>query len=402
MRLYLYLDLQGGKIPIKFIPSKIRRRESTAPPPAPASPPPSVSPMPDAGSQSTISAQAMVPLTSTVVSTVITTLGALAMARRCVGTRETEPAAPPAAARELPSTPTKQRAAMAPPMAALSSSPPASPADEPLSTQFERPTVDRPLVCCIDGAIGAGKTTLIELVRAGLCARGHNAVVVAEPVEEWKRVGILQEFYEHASSPEPGLVAYDFQTYTFVTRVEECVRMVEQHPEATIFLLERSVLTDRFVFMELQRDLVGPRRMEMYEKWWAMWHRIMPWEPSKMVYLKPTLDKCMQRVFKRAREGEVKEEEKAEEAEEQEAEDEDDSGGAGVLGAYQARLCRAHDCYLLGQHADEFPLMPARPFKLGEDNVTVVEGPLADDDFSEPGAAQERVVAHICDSILRC
>jgi hypothetical protein len=98
----------------------------------------------------------------------------------------------------------------------------------------------------------------------------------------------------------------------------------------------------------------------------------------------------------------VKEEEKAEEAEEQEAEDEDDSGGAGVLGAYQARLCRAHDCYLLGQHADEFPLMPARPFKLGEDNVTVVEGPLADDDFSEPGAAQERVVAHICDSILRC
>lgn len=37
---------------------------------------------------------------------------------------------------------------------------------------------------------------------------------------------------------------------------------------------------------------------------------------------------------------------------------------------------------------------------MGEENVTVVDGPLADDDFSVPGVARERVVAHICDSIL--
>ena len=132
------------------------------------------------------------------------------------------------------------------------------------------------------------------------------------------------------------------------------------------------------------------------EKWWAMWSRIMPWDPTKFVYLKPTLDKCMERVVKRGREGEVKEAEEqdaegegedvfaekvgvgagldaiAEQADDEASttsaddneagneveEQEDDSGGDGVLGAYQARLCRAHDCYLLGQHADEFPLMP--------------------------------------------
>ena len=279
-------------------------------------------------------------------------------------------------------TPTKTRPPSSPTLAAdvRSASPPTSPLEEPPSARF-RPfeiTPDQPLVCCIDGAIGAGKTTLIELVRAGLCARGYNAVVVQEPVKEWERVGILQEFYEHGSSPTPGLVAYDFQTYTFVTRVEECVKMAEENPTATVFLLERSVLTDRFVFMEMQRELCGPRRMEMYEKWWAMWSRIMPWEPTKMVYLKPTLDKCMERVFKRGREGEVKEDDVAEEEGEdgftellskpaagagledveEGVEEEDDSGGDGVLGAYQARLCRAHDCYLLGQHADEFPLMP--------------------------------------------
>jgi len=105
-------------------------------------------------------------------------------------------------------------------------SPPASPLEEP----GRSPTAERPLVCVIDGAIGAGKTTLIELLCEALVERGHKAVVVREPVEEWARCGILQEFYDHASSLEPGLVAYDFQTYTFVTRVEEVIKTKEANP----------------------------------------------------------------------------------------------------------------------------------------------------------------------------
>ena len=335
-------------------------------------------------------------------------------------------------------------------------SPPASPLEEP----GRSPTAERPLVCVIDGAIGAGKTTLIELLCEALVERGHKAVVVREPVEEWARCGILQEFYDHASSLEPGLVAYDFQTYTFVTRVEEVIKTKEANPDATIFLLERSVLTDRFVFMELQRELVGPRRMEMYDKWWNMWSRLMPFQPDKMVYLKPSLDKCMQRVNSRGREGEVVQQEEEEQGQEEEEEEEADSddfltaeeeenpgsraldsiaeipepsssaasedddgpdtGGGGVSSEYQERLCRAHDCYLLGQHADEFPQMPPRPFS-SKDDVVVVDGALADDDFSVPvsstlrfaleavehalcvgpqGKARDRTIGHIVSSLL--
>jgi deoxyadenosine/deoxycytidine kinase len=280
------------------------------------------------------------------------------------------------------------------------SSPPSSPMDDP-EGHARRPTTTEPLVCVIDGAIGAGKTTLIELVRDRLESLGHNTVVVKEPVEEWKRVGILQEFYEHGSSPEPGMVAYDFQTYTFVTRVEETIETAEAHPEATIFLLERSPWTDRFVFMELQRDLCGPRRMEMYDRWWNMWMRIMPFAPNKMVYLKPTLHDCMDRVHRRAREGEVKQSQQDPTAE-PEAAEEDDTGGDGVLAGYQAKLIRAHDCFLLGEYASEFPLMPPRPFKTGADSpdVITVSGALADDDFSVPGEAQERILNHIVERLV--
>lgn len=281
-----------------------------------------------------------------------------------------------------------------------SQSPPSSPLDDP-DGNVRRPTTTDPLVCVIDGAIGAGKTTLIELVRERLESLGHNTVVVSEPVEEWKRVGILQEFYEHGSSPEPGMVAYDFQTYTFVTRVEETIKVAESHPEATIFLLERSPWTDRFVFMELQRELCGPRRMEMYERWWNMWMRIMPFAPNKILYLKPSIRDCMDRVTHRAREGEVKEGDQEATAED-EAKEEDDTGGDGVLAAYQARLVRAHDCFLLGEHAAEFPMMPTRPFKIGPGSrdVITVDGDLANEDFSVPGDAQERILDFIVEKLV--
>eukprot|EP01047_Picozoa_sp_COSAG01_P078159 COSAG01_NODE_14334_length_1466_cov_7.322604_2_plen_233_part_00 len=229
----------------------------------------------------------------------------------------------------------------------------------------------------IDGAIGAGKTTLISHVREEFEARGYPAVVVPEPVEEWKRVGILQEFYA-----DPKGTAYDFQTYTFVTRVKETIKKVEANPRAVVFLLERSVLTDRYVFMELQRTMVGPVRMAMYEEWWNMWMRVMPIHPSKMVYLRPSLDNCMDRVNTRAREGEIVEEDGG-----ADSEGERQSGKGGVSADYQRLLSRAHDAFLLGEHAAEFPHMPPRPRPA---DVVLVEGSLADDDFSQPGAAREQ------------
>jgi hypothetical protein len=47
-------------------------------------------------------------------------------------------------------------------------------------------------------------------------------------------------------------------------------------------------------------------------------------------------------------------------------------------------------------HSEEFPNMPPCPDSA---DVVLVDGPLADDDFSKAGAAQDRTVAHIIDSL---
>jgi len=247
----------------------------------------------------------------------------------------------------------------------------------------------QPIVAVIDGEIGAGKTTLVNLLVAAFAARGLRAAAVPEPVDEWERLGVLQEFYAAANKPPEyqGLVAYTFQTFTFATRVEATLRAVAENPDADAYILERSVLTDRFVFMELQRELVGPVRMEMYDLWWKMWSRVMPIHPKKVVYLKPTLGNCQTRVQARARKGEVGS-----------AGDEAPARG-GVSGAYQARLRRAHEAYLQGRYTEEFSEMPLRPFSV-ETDVVVVEGPLADDDFSRPGPAADRIVEHVVGRLL--
>ena len=238
----------------------------------------------------------------------------------------------------------------------------------------------RPLVLVLDGEIGAGKTTLLELLGREFANRGHSVAVVAEPVDRWKRVGILQDFYGGGTVTERARTAYAFQTYVFVTRVEEALRVAEDTPAADIVLLERSVMTDRHVFVELSRELLGPQQVEMYEAWWHMWQRVMPYRPNVFIYLKPSLDLCMARVEARAREGEVDGDGKA-------------SGGASARGGvsveYQARLRRAHEAYLQQQHLDEFPGMP--PPGPGRD-VLVLEGALADDDFSRDEAAAQRVL----------
>ena len=284
--------------------------------------------------------------------------------------------------------------------------PSASAPASPLSRRALRPAgAPEPRAMSLEGPVGAGKTTLIRSVLAAVSARGLRAVYIPEPVEEWERVGALQRFYVgcqaradgRAETPEEAEerrahAAYEFQTYTFTTRVEASLGAYEADAAADLYITERTVLTDRHVFMELQRDLVGPQLMEMYERWWGLYDRLMPFDLGRALYLylRPSVGACMARVARRARGGEVAEEGAARAAEP------DDKGAGGVSAAYQQRLLAAHDAFLIGEPGarSEFPEMPEPPFDRAR-SVLVVGGGLADGDFSEAGEHRDAVVGAV-------
>lgn len=221
-----------------------------------------------------------------------------------------------------------------------------------------------PQVLIIESEIGGGKSTLGPLLAAEAGRRGTRAVFVPEPAAEW--ADILPRFYA-----DPARWAYAFQTFVYATRIRAVQRAVAAHPDAQLFVLERSPVTDE-IFMELQRGCVAPVEMEMYEVWRRTFAPLLPLDlaAAAVVYLQPSLDVCMARVAGRARAGE-----------------------AALPRAYQERLRRAHEALLLGAHADEFPRLADRPPPYPRAAVRVIPAALADLNFKDPGPDQDAVVA---------
>ena len=153
----------------------------------------------------------------------------------------------------------------------------------------------------VDGVIGAGKTTVISLIEKQINNNGLNLKIKAiyEPVKEWNDTGALQYFYDNIEKN-----CYEFQTYSYITRIKSVINEIYDNPNADIYILERSIWTDKYIFMELLKDLVGEMRINMYNTWWDMWSYIMPMKVDKWVLLDTSLDESLKRITFRNRNGE--------------------------------------------------------------------------------------------------
>jgi deoxyadenosine/deoxycytidine kinase len=167
----------------------------------------------------------------------------------------------------------------------------------------------------VDGVIGAGKTTVMKLLEKNI-NNINNIVInnsdtyytnkkqikvkaIYEPVDLWNKTGALQYFYKDIPKN-----CYEFQTYTFITRISSVIDEIYNCQDADIYILERSIWTDRYIFMELLKDLVGDLRMTMYNQWCDLWAYIMPMKVNKWVLLDTSLDESLKRISSRNRNGE--------------------------------------------------------------------------------------------------
>lgn len=151
----------------------------------------------------------------------------------------------------------------------------------------------------IDGLIGAGKSTFIKKYVEYCKSIDIKAHPIYEPVELWKNIGALERFY--SDIPQN---CYEFQTFTYITRIESVIDEVVENPDAEVYILERSIFTDRFIFVELLRDIIGPTRMKMYESWWKMWSLIFDIKINNWVLLNTSINTSANRIKIRNRNGE--------------------------------------------------------------------------------------------------
>ena len=160
---------------------------------------------------------------------------------------------------------------------------------------------DKPthIIIAIDGNIGSGKSTLIDILKDDL---SDKAYFIKEPVDKWTSIrdengqSLLENFYQNKSR-----WSYSFQNFAYITRVMALKRAMKSGSK--IIITERSTLTDCNIFAKMlyTDGYINNMEMDMYDTWFYEFNIPI----NFIVYLKTSVDNCQKRIKERNRDGEA-------------------------------------------------------------------------------------------------
>ena len=160
------------------------------------------------------------------------------------------------------------------------------------------------MLISIEGNIGTGKTTLINILKKKF-SRKNNVIFVEEPLNQWLNLkdsdgkNILGKFYDDQQR-----WSYSFQMHAFITRSKD---ILKQNTNDNVVIIERSVLTDCNVFANLLHESGKISEMEwkLYEEWFDwLTEQFSKVIPDKFIYLKAKPEVSYQRMINRTRDEE--------------------------------------------------------------------------------------------------
>ena len=168
-----------------------------------------------------------------------------------------------------------------------------------------------PIVICIEGSIGVGKSTMISELKTRLKnSFGDRPIVYQpEPVDMWMAVrgmdgtSILEKFYADQVRH-----AFSFQTLALITIAKQLREVILSNPGA-IIITERSIYSSKSVFVRSLYDagMITDTDIQIYEHIFqeleALHREVIPAKYG-MIYLNASPHECLQRVKQRNRKGE--------------------------------------------------------------------------------------------------
>lgn len=156
------------------------------------------------------------------------------------------------------------------------------------------------VIVSIDGNIGSGKSTFIKKLREKY---GDNPEIyfVDEPVKEWEELqsedgnNLVENFYADKKR-----YAYIFQNFAYISRLKRLYNALKTN--AKIIVTERSVESDRYLFAKMlyEGGLLNKLEWDVYLSWYGF----MNIKVDKIIYIRTTVDNCMNRIKMRHRSGE--------------------------------------------------------------------------------------------------
>lgn len=143
----------------------------------------------------------------------------------------------------------------------------------------------------VEGIIGAGKSTFVQ----NLSKHMSKLTSVQEPVDEWQKDGILEKYYKDMRR-----WALSFQ----LRIVHDKIKLLNslEFDNDNIYVVERSIYSDKCFTNTLNHfDILDDFDYKLSTDVRDIYEEYTKKSPDLIIYLRPTIKKCMNRVKKRNR-----------------------------------------------------------------------------------------------------
>lgn len=160
--------------------------------------------------------------------------------------------------------------------------------------------MDGKMIVTIEGNIGVGKSTFIDIIKQNIL----DSEIVPEPVDMWKEMidtdgqNILQKFYQDVPR-----WAYSFQNLACISRMTKIEDSISKSNAKYIFL-DRSLDTDKYIFEQMLYDTkqISEIEHQMYNLWCDFYYKYVRSKLENVtVYLKCSPEIALERIKKRGR-----------------------------------------------------------------------------------------------------
>ena len=164
--------------------------------------------------------------------------------------------------------------------------------------------MSRPVIVSLEGNIGSGKSTLLEHMRKRF-SDSKTWVFLQEPVDIWAEIKdaagetMLSKFYGN-----PSKYAFAFQIMAYATRLHMLKKLIQDNPDCTLVICERSLEADKHIFAKMLHDdgTMEDVMYQIYERFFAEYEDMFTL--SSVIYIRAEPEVCHERIARRCRTGE--------------------------------------------------------------------------------------------------
>jgi deoxyguanosine kinase len=161
----------------------------------------------------------------------------------------------------------------------------------------------KPIIISIEGNIGTGKTTLINLIKE----KFDDVFVLDEPLNEWLNLknknnkNLLDCFYS-----DKVRWSYTFQNFAYITRINKILSALNKYNNSKIIITERSIYTDKNIFAKMLYDdnLLDIMEYNIYNYWFELLEKNFKFNINYIIYLRADPKISFNRIKIRKREEE--------------------------------------------------------------------------------------------------